>query len=267
MKIKAALPTIFQKAYPVLDPTTQMLPAVSLLRFHDIDALPLSFDAGKKPRAVFGFSSLARLMALGPEGFGPFLKQPCKDASEDLATVRADDDLRSLLQTFDRTRFGFARVEERRDVGALVSLSDLLGLFETGALRTDLLVSDVASPILSVPGQTTLKKSLQEMFTKRYRRLFISGNKEFVSDREIIAHIFSPSVLSMITRDSKDILTTPISQIERMAAKKVTPNATVKAAAMALRAEKGQCLVYDNCVITPWDIIMKPWKAKALKMK
>ena len=87
-------------AYPVLDPKTEMLSTLSLLRFQDIDALPLSFDSGRKQRAVAGFSSLARLIKLEPRALPKFLKQPCADASEPIATVNANRSLSVLLDMF-----------------------------------------------------------------------------------------------------------------------------------------------------------------------
>lgn len=269
LRIKYALPHIFQKAYPILDPNTPMLLAISLLRFHEIDALPLSFGAGtKQQRAVFGFSTLAGLVWLEPKELGPFLKQPCEAASEPLATVSASRGLATLLNTFARTRFGFARVEDRRNVGALASLSDVLSLYETGAIETGLVVEDVGSPILAVPGDTSIKEALDLMFERRYRRLFVSGGKKFVSDREITGHIFSPAVLKKIMRDGKDVLEAPISTLEEMNAKEVPPGTALKEAAGMLKADRaGQCLVLDGMVATPWDIVMKPWKVGALKLK
>ena len=273
MRIKDSMPGIFQKAYPVLDPKTEMLPAMSLLRFHEIDALPLAFDGGgkrqeHKQRAVFGFSSLVRLLLLKPKELGPFLKKPCETVSESLVTVGARQSLSSLLDAFARTRFGFARVEDGRNVGALAGLSDVLGLYETGAIASDLTVRDVGSPILSTPGETTLRGALKVMFEKRYRRIFVSGEREFVSDRGIIGHIFAPTVLNSILQDGKDVLDTPVSVVEKTSAKEVQPDTHLKKAAGILRAEKaGQCLVFDGMVVTPWDIVMKPWKTKALKLK
>ena len=275
LRIKDALPHIFEKAYPVLEPKTQMLPAMSLLRFHEIDALPLSFDAAggqqQRPRAVYGYSILARLLLLGPKGLGAFLKQPCEKASEPLATVRANDSLSTLLDTFARMRFGFARIEDGRNVGALAGLSDVLGVYDSNMVETKLAVNDLGTSRLSMSGKTTLKKALEEMFQKRYRRIFISEAKdgrEFISDRGIIGYVFSPAILTAIMQDANsDVLNTPISAIEKMTAKEVAPRTTIRAAAKVLRNEKaGQCLVYDGMVVTPWDVVMKPWKTKVLKI-
>lgn len=271
MKIKEALPGVFHKAYPILDPKTEMLAAMSLLRFHEIDALPLSLDTEEEghgsQRAVFGFSSLARLLMLKPEQFGAFLKQPCESASELLATLGSGRGLSALLETFAKTRFGFAKVEDGKDIGALVGLSDVLGLYETGAIASDLVVKDVGSRILSMPDYTTLNEALAAMFERRYRRVFLSGKRAFVSDRAMIGHVFSPAVLKTILQGSKNILEEPISAVHGMSAREVKPGTPLKEAARILHEEKaGQCLIFGETVVTPWDVVMKPWGAKALRL-
>lgn len=266
------LPGIFQKAYPVLDPRTNMLQAMSLLRFHEIDALLLAKPAGKRqPRVVGGYSTLAKLMLVGPEKLGSFLEQPCEAASQPVPTLRASQSLSSLLETFAKTRFGFARVEKRRNVGVLASLSDVLGLYETGAIAADLTVKEVGSSRFSMPGETTIRKALQEMFQRKYRRLFVSGSREFISDRGIIGRTFGAAVLGKILHGRAarvEALDIPISSVEKMIPRKVAPNASLKEAARALAAERGgQCLVFGRMVVTPWDLVMKPWMAGALKLK
>ena len=70
LKIREALPHVFNRAYPVLDPKMPMLPAVSMLRFQQIDGLPLVIEGTLSgPRALHGYSLLKRLLALGPGGF------------------------------------------------------------------------------------------------------------------------------------------------------------------------------------------------------
>src|SRR5208282_771744 len=207
MRIREALPHIFQKGYPVLDPKTKMLPAMSLLRFHEIDVLPLSFDGRRKQqRALFGSSCLAKIMLLGPTHFKAFLDRPCEVASDELVSVRANQSLSGLLNAFSRTRLGFASVQERGGFSALVSLSDVLGLYETGVVASDLIVEEIGSPIFSMPGETTLRKVLDEMFQKWHRRVFVGGKREFISDRGIIAYIFSPTVLNPLMQE-KEVMT------------------------------------------------------------
>jgi len=267
LRIKDALPELFQRAYPALDPKMEMLSALSLLQFHGIDALPLSFDSDRKNRAVTGFSSLARVMRLDRKGLPTFLRQPCEEASEPLSTVGAERSVSVLLDKFLRTRFGFARVEEKKNVGALVSLWDLLGLYQTRVFNTDLTVEDVGSSIFSMPPRTTAREALRAMFRRGVRRVFVDSPTKFVWDRGMIERLFSPSVLASAAENpSGDLLEITLSELEPVAAGQVKPGTKLREAARMLRQERRHCLVFDRRVVTPWDVVMKPWKAKALKI-
>ena len=260
-------PKMFERAYPAVDPTTPILSVLPLLRFHEIDVLPLSFDAGRRQKGVFGFSCLARLMKVRP-GVGSFLKRPCEVVSEPLATIRSDRSLSSLLNVFLRRRFGFARVVESRGVGALLTLPDVLGLYEDGTIRSSLTLEDVGSSAFSMPSDSTIREALVEMFDRRIRRVFISGTSEFIWDRRIIEHLFSPAVLATLAhRESGDILKMPISEIGTTTAKKAEGRLQLREAAALLKVEPGQCLVFNGKVVTPWDVVMKPWKGRELKIR
>lgn len=267
LKIREALPSLFEVAYPVIDPKVEMLSALSLLRFEEIDALPLSFDPDGKHRVVAGFSSLARLMRLDPKGLQSFLKRPCEEASEPLASVDAESSLSVLLDKFLETRFGFARVNERNRVGALARLRDLLALYDSERFETRLTVEDVASPIFALPPETSVREALEQMFDRRCRRVFLSGTKKFVWDRGIIERLFSPAVLALAVKNpSKDFLGPPLSEFEGMTATEVKPRTELREAARVMRLMRGQCLTINDGVVTPWDLVMKPWKEKKLRI-
>jgi hypothetical protein len=267
LKIKEALPHVFNRAYPVLDPKMPMLPAVSMLRFQEIDGLPLVVDtSAARPRALHGYSLLKRLLALGHGGFWQFIERPCEDAAQSIGTVAADEDIERLLEVFLKERFGFAWISDTERTGVPVSLADLLELFKTGTLESNLQVKDVFSPVFSLPGMTPLRKALLFMFSHRFRRVFLSAGGAFISDRSIISHLFSPSVLHDLAANPDSLLEMPIAEIEKSKPRRVPGRTTLKAAASTLGGNIGQCLTSRGNVITPWDIIMKPWMAKKLRI-
>ena len=268
MRIREAFPRLFERAYPAVDPTTPILSVLPLLRFHEIDVLPLSFDASSKQKGVFGFSCLARLVKVRPDGVGSFLKRPCEVVSEPLATIRADRTLASLLNVFLRRRFGFARVVESKGAGALLALPDVLGLYQDGVLVSSLALEHVGSTAFSMPSRSTVREALVEMFDRRIRRVFISGTHQFIWDRSIIEHLFSPAMVARAARpEPEDILATPISEIGTTTAKVGDERMRLREAAALLKVEPGQCLVFNGKVVTPWDIVMKPWKESKLKIR
>jgi len=268
LKIREAFPKMFERAYPAVDPTTPILSVLPLLRFHEIDVMPLSFDAGRRRRGVFGFSCLAMLLKIQPEGVGSFLERPCEVVSEPLAAIRADMPLSGLLNVFLRRRFGFACVTESKGAGALLTLPDVLGLYQDGTLGSSLTLEDVGSSAFSMQSVSTTREALVEMFDRRIRRVFISGTREFIWDRSIIEHLFSPAVLARVTRrESEEILEAPISGIRTTTAKEAEGPMRLGEAAALLKAEPGQCLVFNGKVVTPWDVVMKPWKEKELNVR
>ena len=215
---------------------------------------------------IFGFSCLARITKLKPPEFGAFLSRPCEDASEPLVTVFASRGLPVLLDAFLKERFGFAHVVRKKDgVGALVSLADFLGLLAAGVLRSKIALEEVASPVFSMPEASTIRQMLREMFGRRIRRVFIEGTTEFIWDRGVVDYLFSPHALARIAGDpSEDPLEAPISAIRRTTAIDGDPKMSLKEGAEALHMEGGQCLAFDGRVATPWDLVMKPWKARSL---
>ena len=267
MRIKDALPHVFTRAYPVLDPKMPMLPAVSMLRFQQIDGLPLVIEgAAGRPRALHGYSLLKRLLALGQGGFWKFIERPCEDAAQSIGAVSSHDDIEKLFEVFLKERFGFAWISETEKTGAPVSLADVLELYKNGMIESDLQVKDVASPVFSLPGMTPLRKALLFMFSHRFRRVFLSAGGAFLSDRSIISHIFSPAVLHDLAANPDSLMETPIAEMEKAKSRRVPGRTTLKAAASTLSGDIGQCLTSRGTVITPWDIIMKPWMDKKLRI-
>src|SRR5208283_1486651 len=268
MKIGEALPHIFSRTYPVLEPGTQMLLAVSLLRFHQIDALPIGFQRSEKKRyAVFGYSTLSKLLETKPSEYGKFLEQPCETAALELSTIPDTKSLESLLKIFKTTKFGFAWVEGKFEVGGFASLRDLLILFENGMFSTDMSVGEVASPIVSMAANTSLRDTIEEMFNRRFRRMFVKGTSGVISDRRIIGYIFSSSKLTEVSKKPETLLDSNLGDLDAMNPKKVSAKSKIKHSALIMRGEIEECLVCEKGVVTPWDLVMKPWLNGKLEIR
>ncbi len=267
MKIGDALPGIFKRTYPVLEPSSQMLVVLSLLRFHEIDALPISFEPRQKKRfAVFGYSCLSKLIETEPSDYGKFLQTPCKKSALELSTVDVESELESLLRVFEKTKFGFAWIGSER-LGGLANLRDLLSLYGDGVISTKLKVKDVASPIFSSPKDTAIETVLKQMFEHRFRRVFVSGEKKLVTDRRIISHVFSAARLDAATKDPETLLDGKLSDLDLLKPVPTTNDTSLKDAALALKNSADDCLVCKGGVVTPWDLVMKPLVQKKLILK
>ena len=96
------------------------------------------------------------------------------------------------------------------------------------------------------------------MFNRRIRRIFVSGNKRLVTDRKIISFVFSSSRLSSAAKKPETLLEAKLGDLDLMKPVHVSGKISVKDAAVSMRDSPENCLVCDEGVITPWDLLMKP---------
>ena len=271
MKIRTAFPHILDRQYPSVKPDYPLLTILYLLRIKDIDAVPITYADERKDRAVFGFSSLPKFMAMGTKGFADLLKEPCELASDELPSLAVDEDLESLLDAFASRRLGFALVHglgASKGRVSFASLTDILGLYGRRAISTGMLLGEVTTPIFSMSRTSSIRSALQAMFRNRYRRVFVS-EREFVSDRSVMEHVFSPFTLEQMQWDfGRDVLGTPIDKLDKATAMVAGPRTSLRTAAIKLGEDRGQCLVVGGGgVATPWDVVMKPWLARKLTVE
>jgi hypothetical protein len=144
----------------------------------DVAAVPLSEGLTSR-RAVFGYSSLPKLMNLSPAAFDEFLDGPCERGAEKLDSFGLEDDVEKLLEAFKKRKLGFSLVNgkvrgEPRTI--LVSLVDIMGLYKTKQITSDMLVGEVSSPIFSMAGKSSIREALSAMFRLTHRTVFISGS-------------------------------------------------------------------------------------------
>jgi CBS domain-containing protein len=267
VRIGNAIPQVFRRSYPIVLPSTDILTAASLLRFHQIDALPIEFRATQKTRlAVFGYSCLSKLLKTKPKDYENFMKLPARKAALKLTSINVDREISDLLRIFHKTRFGFAWIESDKQ-GGFAGLRDLLELYSKGVIHTDMIVSELASPIFSMPPETRIRTMLEEMFRRRIRRVFVKGRDSLVTDRRIIGYLFSPSFLERVSKNSGSLLDVSLGDVDAAKPIRVPSSQSAKRAARMIENQGEECLVCEKGVITPWDLIMKPLAHGALKIK
>ena len=145
-------------------------------------------------------------------------------------------------------------------------LRDLLGLYANGVLSCGLTIGKVASPIFTMPGKATLKDTMREMFDRRFRRIFVAGSHVVISDRQVIGYIFSTTKLNEIAGAPKTMLDATLDRFERLESKKASASMSIKAAASLMKDQIEECLICEKGVVTPWDLIMKPFEANQVKI-
>jgi hypothetical protein len=278
MKLEGALPGIFRRPFPVVEEGTAMLVAGTLLDTPRRDVLPIIriqadkgtmslTKRGSRHLAFSGYSLVARLLATRPEDRYRFLFEPCERALASFPLLEAGGlELSEVLDGFARERFGWAFVARGAAMRAVVTLADLVPLYQKGFLWTELTVGDVASPmVFSLPRTAKVDEALRGMMKRRVRRVFLTGTGSFVSDREILTYLFSPERLSVVRRYPRRMLDPALEEVERVEPVEVDGRAAIGEASGLFKAASGAwCAVCSEGVVTPWDLVMKPWKAGRL---
>lgn len=268
MNLKEALPEVFSRTWPALDPDTQLLLALLLLRSHQLDALPLTIREKEKTSFISGYSIISKLVQTSPLEYGRLFKLSCGDVMLQLPTVPVDSSLESLIRAFSETGFGFAWLESETESsgGGFVRLIDLLQLYNRSIISTDLIIQDIASPeIFSLSGETDLKQALEEMVTRRKRRVLVSGTGRIVSDREIITYLFSEPRLKEIFSNPTTVIQGKLGNVQAVEPAKLQLEQSVKEAAESL-VDVG-CGICERGLVTPWDVVVKPWQQNRLVIK
>ena len=267
MRLGSALPFVLNRQRAIVKPDFPLITVLYLLRMQDLAGVPLTSD-NNECKAVFGFSSLERLVRMGHRRFASFVQEPCVKASDRLDSLTVDQELGELLDSFKSTKLGCAalRSSHSRRKWSLVTLADVLTLYGTGLIRTDMVAEDVASPIFAMPGDASIREALETMLEHQYRRIFVEREGCYISDRSIIDYILSPEGLdSLVFEPRRDPLAAPMTELWSTGPVAVGQRTNLGDAALKLQKHGAECLVVrGGKVITPWDLVMKPWLAGKL---
>jgi CBS domain-containing protein len=270
-------PQLLSTSAPMVQPEVQTLEAIRALLRDRLDVILLEKKSGKgmevPPKGVSGYSIISRLAQGGESNLQRFASEPCLNSSLTLGTVSFEnDDLKSLLYTFEVTSLGYAIVKTSADDGfQILSIIDLLSLYGKGILSSDLTVKDVASsPVLTVSRHETLFHSLSEMMRRKVRRLKMADSRwELISERDILEFVFQkdPSNQDGPGPWIVDQMRKPLSEIRLDPAPWVEQDSDLEDAARVLLKNPKTCALSQAGIITPWDVVLKAWRLGRLSFR
>ncbi|MDA4124088.1 MAG: CBS domain-containing protein [Thaumarchaeota archaeon] len=267
--ISTVLPDLFKMPRTTTDPNSPLIYSGSLLHVSDIQMLPVQRNElarkGKSGIRLYGafgsYAVLQSILILPPENAYQFLWTPTRDSLVWIGSVSSDSPFDRLLSVFEATGFGAARVSKRQ-IHTLITLEDVVNLIRMGVLTSEVRISSISSEPITTSRDTTLADALQLMFEGKVRRLFLDDEpRKYISDRSILALLFSPYMLKVARDSPGKWLDLRVNQIPKREATSVPSEASLLDAASLLTQGSDECLVTSkNRVVTRWDIVIKSWK-------
>lgn len=174
------------------------------------------------------------------------------------AAVKADDTLKVALDVFHRTGFAFVPITINEKVVTSLSVRDLLKVVVTSKLSTT--VGELSSPLISMDSNTTIGDALEIMLEQGIRNLIVKDNDRttILNDRKILEFLLSHEGRQVMTsKRLNGLFETKVNVLDLLAAKYVGRDTSASIAAELLIDLNNPCLLVDDSVVTPWDIIMK----------
>jgi CBS domain-containing protein len=275
-KLSTLLPNLFKIPRPVIDAKSPIIVSGNLLQLGEVHMLPIV--QGLEPRidqetkikmyaALGGASILNKLLNTPPRDYGKLIWTPCEQMPVWIGTVNYDDSLEDLLTVFVKTRFGNAAVERSAPMRELVTLSEILGLYRTNVIASNLRAEDVGSEMISISSDQDLLEAVRLMFRKKVRRVFLksstyrNSNLEYISDRDIIRFLFSPDRLEIVKKSPELWVKAKLSDLDSNMAKSISDGKTINQASLEIGDKIADCLVCNESlkVVTRWDVVVKPF--------
>lgn len=253
-----------------------VLSAISKLRENQFEEVIL-VDTSKASRgqerrskfvAISGYSVISRLLEAEPSHYTRLLNSPCLDAALEIGTVSGESDLLSLFHVYESTTFGQALIHDNSGkIAGKISVKELCKLYQRNVLSSSLVSDDVASsPVFSLPKSATLRQTLKEMESRKFRRVQITGSKLIVSDKQILSHVFGETRFKAILKAPEHLLEGTLEDAKLVPTLQIDGKLKLYDAAKLLGDKELDCLLTDRGIVTPWDLIIKPWRLGELRV-
>jgi predicted transcriptional regulator len=253
--ISDIVPHIFKRPILSVSPKDSLLQAGTFLAIGPqiyVDGL-MVLD-GQKPVGRIGGQHIIQYILQHQNGW--FQSTASQIMSQAPSSVEASDHLSVALDIFKKTRFAFVPVTIDGRVATSLSMRDVLRI-AVGKLVMP--VGDLSSKLVSVRYNTSIEKALELMLEKGIRNLAVKSESNpvrIVNDRKVLEFLLSyegrrviagPMGLDAVSVDFLDL----------PAPKYVKQGTSAGIAAELLSDVNTPCLLCEDSILTPWDIVMK----------
>ena len=184
-----------------------------------------------------------------------------KTASElmdrNMLSIEMNSSLGAALKIFGESRFAFLPITEKGSLIASLGIRDILPLIVNTNIDTS--ARYVSSPTVYVAKGIDLKHTLDIMLMKGIRNVVIQDgtNTYLINDRKILEFLFSPKGRELIRIGKSEIGSIKIDDLDLILVSKMVDDITVTKSAKLLMDIRKPCVIFENSIVTPWDVVMK----------
>ena len=167
-------------------------------------------------------------------------------------TVSKETKLRELIEFWKKTRRAFAAIPNEFSDFSAISAKKLL---EVGKkIKTNITISEIPEKkLLTFPNQSTIGDILNLMLEGNTRRLILENSTKFINDRIILQKITEEL---KCLQNVNNFLNIPISEFKLEELEVVSDNLSISEVSKIMYEMEHPCVIFENKIITPWDICL-----------
>lgn len=178
-----------------------------------------------------------------------------------LSSVDRQASLIQLLELFYESRFALAPITNKGVLIGSIGIRDVLPLIRE--LNLDTPITTICSPMITISSSLSLKAAIELMLQKNIRNVVIERDRPsdhyIINDRKILEFIFSYEGRKTIELNdcSAALSSISVDKIDSIPVVSVPKETTISKAATMLMNISTPLLVFDDYLVTPWDVVMK----------
>ena len=211
---------------------------------------------GKDPIGRIGSKHILQNIIISPRN-GWLNTTASELMDRNFPSVDMNSPIGTAMKIFGETKFAFLPLTEKGSLIASLGIRDILSLIIINNI--DAHVSHVSSPTVHVAKETSLKHTLDIMLIKSIRNIVIRDgtNTYLINDRKILEFLLSPKGIEILTIGLTEIGRIKVGDLDLIPISIISEDISITEAAKLLTDIRTPCLLFENSIVTPWDIVMK----------
>lgn len=199
----------------------------------------------------------------GREWLKNLLKEPTREffslyasdimSTEQILQVDVNTKLSHIIENWKQKRRAVAIIEDNnKSVYSPIALRTILEIISLS--RTNIMASDIKKKkIVTINKHDKILDVFSMMLQNKVRRVIVEGTHEFISDRIVINNIITRF---NFLRDSENLYEKTVTDFDCEEIPEIH-NMPISELSRLLAVQKYPCVLYDDGIITPWDIVEK----------